>query len=399
MPRANPARTTAATPPSRQRRVLSARAREPARNASTSSARIPASAGRSAWSTASARQGRVDAELRRPLPGIFGRALGGRVEQTQRVLVFERRPERQHGIQDGAQAPDIARAIHPVKPATGLLGAHPAWRPDDRPVHGAGHRDLARRSLPVHQFGLTVQHPGDAPVHDDDLAVGPEHDVVGLEIPVHHAPPVGVGDGLADLQERGQQPVGGPGGEGLGLTGSELVQDVPQRATAHQLHDEEELAVGADPQVVHRHDVGVVELSGNARLGHEPGELTTPRAVGIAQGLDGHGPAKLGVQGLQDHAHAPAAQGASQGVASQAAGDGDVLGRLGTRRLQGRRRSHPELPEHLGDAGAVGPGRSQGLRDRGQLLVRHRDGVCVGRAVGIGRTGHAAMVPAGPTSP
>ena len=46
--------------------------------------------------------------------------------------------------------------------------------------------------------GDRAHHLGEAPVHHEHLAEAPDHDVVGLEIPVDHPPGVGVGNRLAD---------------------------------------------------------------------------------------------------------------------------------------------------------------------------------------------------------
>ena len=70
------------------------------------------------------------------------------------------------------------------------LGGHP--------LVGVGRPGRARVASP--------EDLGQAPVHHLDLAEGPDHDVLRLEVAVDDAAGVGVGDGLADLLEHGEEP-------------------------------------------------------------------------------------------------------------------------------------------------------------------------------------------------
>src|SRR5207237_1388694 len=79
---------------------------------------------------------------------------------------------------------------------------------------------------------------GQAPVEDHGLAELAHHHVLGFQIAMQDAAPVGVGDRLADIDEVREQfePVGEP---------AALLQRVPQRAAADQLLRVVEAAGGA----------------------------------------------------------------------------------------------------------------------------------------------------------
>ena len=118
----------------------------------------------------------------------------------------------QDRVEGGPQAVDVAGGGEQFEPAVGLLGAHVGGGPDDRAglgVAGAAPGGGAERLLGRHPRRpalLAADRLGQAPVDDQGLAEGAEHDVARLEVPVEDAPAVRVGDGVADVDEPLEQP-------------------------------------------------------------------------------------------------------------------------------------------------------------------------------------------------
>ena len=72
----------------------------------------------------------------------------------------------------------------------------------------------------------------------------------------------------------------------------------------HKLHRVEGAAVGAEAQVVHRHDVGVLQLAGDHRLAHEVVAVRLEFRLVRADLLDRHGAVEGGLPRLVHHTHA-----------------------------------------------------------------------------------------------
>ena len=109
-----------------------------------------------------------------------------------------------------------------------------------------------------------------------------------------HPAAVGVGDRLAHLLERREQPA--PVGP---LVGEQVGQGPP----LDQLHDQERPAVRQGADLVDRGDARVLELGGDPGLAQEP---PGGRAVGLEPGvqeLDRHVPGQPGVPGPVHHPH------------------------------------------------------------------------------------------------
>ena len=116
-----------------------------------------------------------------------------------------------------------------------------------------------------------------------------------------HALRMGVGHGLADLLEDGEE-------AGAFLVGTpSRRQQGRQRAAPHQLHRDEHPAVGQTPQLVHRDDPRVLELPADLRLLDEPPDHLGMVAVFLAHHLDGQVAAEVEVAALEDGPHAPRA--------------------------------------------------------------------------------------------
>ena len=164
-------------------------------------------------------------------------------------------------VEDGAQGVDVAARVDLVDLAAGLLRRHVsggarhcahAGDPGRVPAAVGGHRRLG-----------AAGDLGEAPVHDERLAALAQHDVGGLEVPVHHAPVVGVGHRLAHPQEGVHQAAERPAPRGAPV---HVDDDLPQRVPPHLAHCEEVAAVAHAAQLVNRHDARVLELGGGLRL-------------------------------------------------------------------------------------------------------------------------------------
>jgi hypothetical protein len=138
--------------------------------------------------------------------------------------------------------------------------------------------------------------PRDAEVHDLHLAGRGEHDVRRLDVAVHD--PGGVGH----LERRAD--VGGQLERPLGEQPALVVDDVAQRATGDELHDDVRDAVRVLAGVVDRHDARRVQRGRGLRLPPEPGlEGRVPCEV-RPEHLDGHVAAEPDVDALADVGHA-----------------------------------------------------------------------------------------------
>ena len=143
-------------------------------------------------------------------------------------------------------------------------------------IQDVAHPMVARQRVAA---WLGRHHPRDAPVHQIDLTIVADHHVLGLEIAVDHAAAVRERDGVEHLEvhvEQAQQLVVLDGGRDLeaarigAIVGRALRLDqIVQRATFDELHREEQAAAVIGVDLVHRHDVRVVELPGDLRLADE----------------------------------------------------------------------------------------------------------------------------------
>ena len=168
-----------------------------------------------------------------------------------------------------------------------------------------------------------VQHLGQAPVHDLDLAEAADHDVRRLQVPVDHAPRVGVGHRLADLLEDREEP------HPVLVRAPARRQQRRQGAAPDQLHRDEQPAVGEAPQLVDGDDPGVLELAADLRLLDEPADHLGVVAVLLPDHLDGEVPAEVEVAPLEDRAHPAPGELADELVARRLARDVGHLGRSG----------------------------------------------------------------------
>ena len=125
------------------------------------------------------------------------------------LLALVRRPAGEDLEQDRPQPVDVGPRVDQVEPPLGLLRRHVRRRPELPPRLRRLAPRLGRHAhLGQRLVGLVgpVDDLGQAPVEDDHLAEAPQHDVLRLQVAVHHPARVRIADRLADRHERLQQP-------------------------------------------------------------------------------------------------------------------------------------------------------------------------------------------------
>jgi len=210
-----------------------------------------------------------------------GRLLQGGLEPGQARPSREGRLAGQEGVEGGAHGVDVGGDAHLVFQPRGLLGGHEAG--------GADHQALLGEPR-------ALQGPGQAEIQDVGLQaplVLLDHDVGGLEVPVHEALAVGGVDG---------------GGHGLHHGGEVLQAEVLPRGgqgpALDQLHGDEGLAVQL-AHLIDLADVGMVDLG--LVLGFQDEAAHAPRVV-PGEELQGDLPLEDEVEGPVDPPHPALAQ-------------------------------------------------------------------------------------------
>ena len=243
-------------------------------------------------------------------------------------------------------------------------------------VGGRAEQDLLSRDLASQQGRVAVGHrqrggfvqghgrrSGQAEVQHHDLVVGADHDVGGLEVAVHQASGVGGRQPSSRVEEHVADPTP-VGGVGLG--------PAVQRKAFGEAHGDEQLVVEL-AHVVHRDDVGVVELGQGLRFALQTVARQAQRGLPLydrrAQDLDCDAAIELGVVGLVDVAEAARAQVFDQDVAvDDGPGQQQLVGRLD--RDGGRRGRFvadldgAHLVGRLAEPCALNPGRAAWQRPR-----------------------------------
>jgi hypothetical protein len=234
-------------------------------------------------------------------------------------------------VQDRAQRVHVGAGVHELHVAEVLFWRHVPWCPH-HPTHPGPGRPIVGHVVDDSVVGLRGRRGrrpagedlGDAPVQHQHLAERADHHVGRLQISMHHSPGVRVADGVAHLREHVQLPPQ-RGSRGVGEVRGE-------RASADLLHREPRAAVVGHPRVVHRRDVGVLELSRHARLAAEPLDELHPLLEPRPHDLVGARPPEDRVLDPPDLTHPPFAEGTQVHIAvSDDAARPALLPRVGGR--------------------------------------------------------------------
>ena len=115
-------------------------------------------------------------------------------------------------------------------------------------------------------FAVITRH---SPVHDQHLAVVPDHQISRFEVAVENAVAMREGDAVAGADEDFDQPPEGISATVAAAVLGEFRENHPQRLSLNPLHREVDADIVEHPHPVNRHDVRVIDLSGRARLADE----------------------------------------------------------------------------------------------------------------------------------
>ena len=148
---------------------------------------------------------------------------------------------------------------------------------------------------------------GDAPVHDVNFSVPPQHDVFRLEVAVDDAPAVAVFDGVADFEKAFQTHL-----ERAFVTAAvrllfgnfvpAAVQILFQRDAVDELHGQMQTVLRIGIEAEQRNDGRVVQLGIEFRLGNELLNALRAFQVFLFQRFDDDLPAEHPVMGQKDFA-------------------------------------------------------------------------------------------------
>ena len=219
------------------------------------------------------------------------------LHRGEAVLRQERGAAGEHLIEEDPQGEEVRPGIGRL--AARLLGRH-------HPV-GAEDRSFAGQRL----FGLlegTRRPPRDAEVGDLRSSVDREQHVLGLEIAVHHALPVGAGEPFGEGEGNGQS---------FGDRQRPRLQEPVERGAGHVLHHDVVGAAFAE-QVVDLHDSRMAEARGHPRLAQEsrpPSGIRPGTGPGFGTNpLDRHLAVEPRIVGEEHLSHAPRAEAADHPV-------------------------------------------------------------------------------------
>ena len=223
--------------------------------------------------------------------GRLQHVFGGRQQAVHDALAGVRRLAGEDFEQDAAQQVHVAARTDLLDGPRGHFGRHVGRRA----AHAAG------RCRPAGVDGQRTGQ-GDAPVHDQDFAKVAQHHVLRLQVAMHHVARVGKGHGVADLVQDLQV-----------LRQRLAADDARPGSAADAFHRVEQGARLIPAQVVDGHDVGMVQVARDDRLGQKRVALALALAAG-AEHLDGHDAVDRSLAGGIDHAHAALADHLQQFV-------------------------------------------------------------------------------------
>ena len=128
-----------------------------------------------------------------------------------------------------------------------LLGRHVTHGPHDDTGFGPARNRLGSLRLPSVRIGMRQLRQ--AEIEDLDKAVAGDHEVLGFQVPVNDARGMSLGQTVGDLSGNRKQ---------LAQRKRADIEQLPQRLSIHQLHDDEGGGI-APPDLVDGHDIGMVQ--------------------------------------------------------------------------------------------------------------------------------------------
>ena len=205
-------------------------------------------------------------------------------QQSLRAVARERRLAHQPEVGGEPEGVEVAASVELL--TRSLLGAHELRR---------AHHFAHARHRRIRRAGDPARHPE---VHQQRSARRAlQHDVVGLDVAVHHAASVRVGERVGDVLQQAHA---------FARRQRAGARDTLREALAlDEAHHERQHAL-AFLDGVHRHDVGMREARRDAGLPHEPLAQHRIGREGLRQHLDGHMAVELQVAPEVDGAHAAA---------------------------------------------------------------------------------------------
>ena len=169
-------------------------------------------------------------------------------------------------VKDCAQRIDVRPRIDRADFAARLLRRHVGGRPQHAAVHRAPSRAVTALRTRENVLRLAGKSGflAQTPVHDQHFAEVADHDVFRLEIAVVHAAVVGERDRVANLLENRKQKRKRIFFHRLRVPRLHPGQHFGQRRAVHEFHCVESASVRVHTQLMHRHDIRMLEHAGNA---------------------------------------------------------------------------------------------------------------------------------------
>jgi len=223
-----------------------------------------------------------------------GRVVDLLAKHLDEVLALEGRTAGEEVEEGGAKRIEVgARA---GGPAVGHLGRHIGGGAERLTLDGGAAGDQVGAGA-----GPVVGALGQAEVGHPHLALGVEHEIRRLDVPMYDAGVMGCPQGAAHLL----QDLEGP----LGLEGPLAAQDGVEALAVDVLHGEVVGAIGK-ARIVGLDDVGVAEPGGGSGLADEPVDEFLVLGEPLGEDLERDQAIHGDLPGLEHGTHAAAAQGA-----------------------------------------------------------------------------------------
>lgn len=320
------------------------------------------------------------------------------LERGERSLLVRRSERHTAGervIEDRADRVDVGARTHLVQIPARLLGCHVLHRAENRSTRrlravrfgtACSRRGLGFLAAKQRRLLALLDPARETPVRDVRLSEPADEDVRGLEIPVHDALLVRIGERVAHLEDHFEHASERP----TFTSAPREFERLGERDPTHEGHREVGTAAGVETEVVHREDPWMLESRGRTRFEEESTQCATVgrrRPSGTrTQRLQREVAVQVAIVHACHDAHASACDARELGVAHSATVRSVEELQRGTRRVIGRlvacqrfarrggehRRLGDEACEHAFDAQPSRVERAKLLgmrRRRGELVL------------------------------